>query len=171
MKELFAANHLEKFMLRLDRVAPLANPNTPRTGASGTAAAPFSGEFDLLLAAATLAAHLEFAAHLDPGAAAGEQRRQIEEATHGLRRQTLRFRTALMMFWLSRTLSSSSKSRQEAIEWAGEAYGEALQCGHRLMTLALPCSTGWYDATVDRRQFGGSRPRGTGAPGGRRARV
>jgi hypothetical protein len=155
MKETFTANQLEKFMLRLDRIAP---------------GAPFSGEFDLLLAAATLAAHEEFAGHLDPRAAAG-RRIEIEDATRGLRRQTLRFRTGLLMFWLSRKLSSSSKSRQEAIEWAHDAYGQALQYGHRLMTLALPCSTGWYDATVGRRHFAGSQPRGDSAPGGRRARV
>jgi len=171
MKELFAANHLEEFMLRLDRVAPLSSPGAPHTGAPGTPVAPFSGEFDLLLAASTLAAHLEFAGNLDPEAAAGPRRLQIEDATRGLRRQALRFRTGLMMFWHSGKLSSSSKSRQEAIEWAGEAYEQALQYGHTLMALVVPCSTSWYDATVGRRQFGGSRPRGAGAARGRGARV
>jgi hypothetical protein len=155
MKELFAAHDLEEFMLRLDRFAPLL---------------PIIGEFDLLLAAATLAAHLDFAAKLNLQAAPASRRRQIEQVTCGLRYQTMRFRTGLMMFWLSGTLSSSSKSRQEASEWAGEAYRQALQLGRTLMALAIPCSTGWYDATVGGRQCGGSRPI-PGAASGRRARV
>jgi hypothetical protein len=164
MKQLITAQNLETFMLRLDRVAPAACPSTAQPESPG------SGEFALLLAAATVAAHLDFAANLDPAAAPAAARRRIQDAIRALRRQAWRFKRSLILYWLSRTLSLSSKSKQEALDGVRAAYGQALRYGHTLLSLAVPCSTGWYDETTDKRQIEEIQCRRPAAQAGRAGR-
>ena len=135
MNELTSASNLERFMLRLDRICP---------------AATWSGTFDLLSAAAVLEAHLEFFGELNPAAAAPERRSRLEAEMTGLQGEATRLRTCLLTLWASSTLSASSKKTQEALECGSRVYARALDRGHALMSLIIPCSASWYDATVSR---------------------
>jgi hypothetical protein len=135
MRTLTTSANLESFMLRLDRVVPPGR---------------WSGGFDLALAAATLEAHLDFISGLDLTAACPAVQSQLNSAIHGFRREVRRFRNGLMWLWLSGTLSLSSKMLQELIECMRAIYAHALEHGHALMVLVIPCSVSWYDATVGR---------------------
>ena len=135
IKELTSAPNLETFMLRLEQTAP---------------AEQCWGGFELVSAVAVMEAHREFIDRLNLGAALPQRQALLRKQIQALGREALGVQSSLLAFWESSTLSLSSKTAQAALARGAKAYVRAKARGHKLMSLLIPCSTGWYDATLGR---------------------
>jgi hypothetical protein len=152
-KPIFSSHNLHQFMLRLDRISPTNELST---------------DFDLALATAWLQAHLDFIDGLDVEALMPQKQWLVCQATEGFRREAFRFLNCLLNLWVSGILSSSGKSRRETLDEIQGAYQEAVNFGRALLSLILPCSRGWYDATMGQKSESDTGPAATG---GKRAGV